>query len=77
MTYLVECLSKIWEERKLNYVEDWAKLGGRANVGCGSESHVEQLVRIQDLCVTEADSEELLRDISPAANSQSRGVAAF
>ncbi|KAH6590322.1 hypothetical protein BASA61_005318 [Batrachochytrium salamandrivorans] len=44
---LVGVLSKIWRERGLKYVSDWAKLGGNAGVGIGQRP--EQLVSLKDI----------------------------
>ncbi|EGF81428.1 hypothetical protein BATDEDRAFT_34735 [Batrachochytrium dendrobatidis JAM81] len=44
---LVGVLSRIWEERGLKYVSDWAKMGGNAGVGTGQRA--EQLVTLEDI----------------------------
>lgn len=49
MEYLVNALETIWVERGLKRVQDWAKEGGRANVGTGYFS--DQLVAFEDLDV--------------------------
>lgn len=49
LNILVNALSTIWQERNLNYVEDWRLKG--SPLGVGSSVEVKQLVRSKDLFV--------------------------
>lgn len=51
MQKLVDALECIWHERKLRTVDDWALVGGRANVGV-KNSEKEQLVSMEDILPT-------------------------
>lgn len=44
---LVKALETVWKDRKLKFVDDWAKIGGNAGVGTGAD--VEQLVAMRDI----------------------------
>lgn len=71
---LVEAVDSVFNELKLNRVDDWARIGGKCGVGEANKAPIEHLWTDSQLSLTDADLNENVIDPTLPQNEVSSGI---